>query len=289
MVKVRIRLKQRKPNRSLSGDITNIVILIFFGLFFALPLIYAISNAFKPLDEIFLFPPRFFVRNPSLENFQDLFILMQQSWVPFSRYILNTVFITVVGTVGHVVVASMAAYVLAKHKFPGRTLFFSIVVASLMFSYHVTAIPSYLIMSFLKWIDTYYAIIIPQLAYSLGLFLMKQFMEQIPDSLLEAARIDGASEFRVFWQIAMPTVKPAWLTLVIFVFQNLWNTTGGTYIYSEELKTLPFALQQILAGGIARAGVAAAVALLMMTVPITLFIITQSNIIQTMTTSGIKE
>ncbi len=289
MVKVRIRLKQRKPNRSLSGDITNIVILIFFGLFFALPLIYAISNAFKPLDEIFLFPPRFFVRNPSLENFQDLFILMQQSWVPFSRYILNTVFITVVGTVGHVVVASMAAYVLAKHKFPSRTLFFSIVVASLMFSYHVTAIPSYLIMSFLKWIDTYYAIIIPQLAYSLGLFLMKQFMEQIPDSLLEAARIDGASEFRVFWQIAMPTVKPAWLTLVIFVFQNLWNTTGGTYIYSEELKTLPFALQQILAGGIARAGVAAAVALLMMTVPITLFIITQSNIIQTMTTSGIKE
>lgn len=289
MVKVRIRLKQRKPNRSLSGDITNIVILIFFGLFFALPLIYAVSNAFKPLDEIFLFPPRFFVRNPSLENFQDLFILMQQSWVPFSRYILNTVFITVVGTVGHVVVASMAAYVLAKHKFPGRTLFFSIVVASLMFSYHVTAIPSYLIMSFLKWIDTYYAIIIPQLAYSLGLFLMKQFMEQIPDSLLEAARIDGASEFRVFWQIAMPTVKPAWLTLVIFVFQNLWNTTGGTYIYSEELKTLPFALQQILAGGIARAGVAAAVALLMMTVPITLFIITQSNIIQTMTTSGIKE
>nr|PZN10318.1 MAG: carbohydrate ABC transporter permease [Caldicoprobacter oshimai] len=289
MVKVRIRLKQRKPNRSLSGDITNIVILIFFGLFFALPLIYAISNAFKPLDEIFLFPPRFFVRNPSLENFQDLFILMQQSWVPFSRYILNTVFITVVGTVGHVVVASMAAYVLAKHKFPGRTLFFSIVVASLMFSYHVTAIPSYLIMSFLKWIDTYYAIIIPQLAYSLGLFLMKQFMEQIPDSLLEAARIDGASEFRVFWQIAMPTVKPAWLTLVIFVFQNLWNTTGGAYIYSEELKTLPFALQQILAGGIARAGVAAAVALLMMTVPVTLFIITQSNIIQTMTTSGIKE
>ncbi|MCM8901040.1 carbohydrate ABC transporter permease [Caldicoprobacter algeriensis] len=289
MVKVRIRLKQRKPNRSLSGDITNIVILIFFGLFFALPLIYAVSNAFKPLDEIFLFPPRFFVRNPSLENFQDLFILMQQSWVPFSRYILNTVFITVVGTVGHVVVASMAAYVLAKHKFPGRSLFFSIVVASLMFSYHVTAIPSYLIMSFLKWIDTYYAIIIPQLAYSLGLFLMKQFMEQIPDSLLEAARIDGASEFRVFWQIAMPTVKPAWLTLVIFVFQNLWNTTGGTYIYSEELKTLPFALQQILAGGIARAGVAAAVALLMMTVPITLFIITQNNIIQTMTTSGIKE
>jgi ABC-type glycerol-3-phosphate transport system permease component len=289
MAKTKAKARRRKPNRSLGGDITNIVILVLFGLFFAMPLIYAISNAFKPLDEIFLFPPRFFVRNPSLENFQDLFILMQQSWVPFSRYILNTVFITAVGTVGHVIVASMAAYVLAKHKFPGRVLFFNIVVLSLMFSYHVTAIPSYLTMSFLGWIDTYYAIIVPQLAYSLGLFLMKQFMEQIPDSLLEAARIDGASEFRVFWQIAMPTVKPAWLTLVIFVFQNLWNTTGGTYIYREELKTLPYALQQILAGGIARAGVAAAVALLMMSVPITLFIITQSNIIQTMTTSGIKE
>ncbi len=279
----------KNANRSIGGDLANVIVLVLFGVFFALPLVYAISNAFKPLDEIFLFPPRFFVRNPTTDNFQDLLIVMQQSWVPFTRYVFNTVFITIVGTVGHVIIASLAAFALAKHKFPGKNFLFQIVVLSLMFSAHVTAIPSYLVMSGLGWIDTYLSIIVPNLGYSLGLFLMKQFMEQIPDSLLEAARIDGAGEFRVFWTIAMPSVKPAWLTLVIFVFQNLWNATGGTYIYSEELKTLPYALQQIQLGGIARAGVSAAAALVMMSVPIVLFIIAQSNVIVTMSTAGIKE
>lgn len=279
----------RRSTRSISGDLANVAILLLFGVFFALPLVYAISSAFKPMDEIFLFPPRFFVRNPTTDNFQDLLILMQQSWVPFTRYVFNTVFITIVGTIGHVIVASLAAFALAKHNFPGKNVLFQIVVLSLMFSVYVTAIPSYLIMSQLGWIDTYWSIIIPNLGYSLGLFLMKQFMEQIPDSILESARIDGASEWRVFWTIAMPAVKPAWLTLVIFVFQNLWNTTGGTYIYSEELKTLPYALQQIQLGGIARAGVSAAAALVMMSVPIVLFIVAQSNVILTMSTAGIKE
>lgn len=279
----------RKATRSIGGNIANLTVLLVFGVFFALPLVYAISSAFKPMDEIFIFPPRFFVRNPTSTNFQDLLILMQQSWVPFTRYIFNTVFITIVGTIGHVLIASLAAFALAKHKFPGKNLLFSIVILSLMFSAYVTAIPSYLIMSGLGWIDTYLAIIVPNLGYSLGLFLMKQFMEQIPDSLLEAARIDGAGEFRVFWTIAMPSVKPAWLTLIIFVFQNLWNATGGTYIYSEELKTLPYALQQIQIGGIARAGVSAAAALVMMSVPIVLFILAQSNVIITMSTAGIKE
>lgn len=252
-------------------------------------MIYAISNAFKPLDEIFMFPPRFFVRNPTLDNFRDLFLLMAQSWVPFSRYIFNTVFITAAGTAGHVVVASMAAYALEKHKFPGAKLFFSIVVTSLMFSPVVTAIPNYMVMAKLKWLDTYLALIIPAFGYSLGLFLMKQFMVTIPDSLLESARMDGASEFRTFWTVAMPCVKPAWLTLIIFSFQTLWGATGSTFIYSEELKTLPYALNQILLGGFARAGVGAAVILLMMIVPVILFMVTQSSIIQTMSTSGLKE
>lgn len=276
-------------NRSLGGQTANVIILLIFASFFALPLVYAISSAFKPMDEIFLFPPRFFVRNPTTTNFQDLLILMQQSWVPFTRYIFNTVFITIVGTIGHVLIASLAAFALAKHRFPGKNFLFSVVVLSLMFSGHVTSIPSYLIMSGLGWIDTFAAIIVPNLGFTLGLFLMKQFMEQIPDSLLEAARIDGASELRVFFTIAMPSVKPAWLTLIIFVFQNLWNATGGTYIYSEELKTLPYALQQIQIGGIARAGVSAAAALVMMSVPIVMFIIAQSNVIITMSSAGIKE
>lgn len=275
--------------RSLGGTIAIVIVLLLFAAFFALPLIYVVSSAFKPLDEIFLFPPRFFVRNPTTDNFKDLLALMQQSWVPFSRYIFNTLYVTIVGTIGHVLVASLAAYALAKHEFPGRRILFQIVVMSLMFSAHVTAIPSYLIMAELGWIDTLWAIIIPNLGYSLGLFLMKQFMEQIPDTILEAARIDGAGEFHTFWLIAMPNVKPAWITLIIFVFQNLWNATGGNFIYREEIKTFPYALQQIQSGGIARAGVSAAAALLMVSLPIILFIIAQSNVVLTMSAAGIKE
>ena len=283
------KLNTKRLNRSLGGDIFSIAVLVLFGSFMVLPMIYAICNAFKPLDELFMFPPRFFVRNPTMDNFRDLFLLMAQSWVPFSRYIFNTLFITAAGTAGHVVVASMAAYALEKHRFPGSKLFFSIVVTSLMFSSVVTAIPNYLVMAKLNWLDTYLSLIIPAFGYPLGLFLMKQFMETVPDSLLESARMDGASEFRTFWTIAMPCVKPAWLTLVIFSFQTLWGNTGSTFIYSEELKTLPYALNQILLGGFARAGVGAAVVLLMMIVPVTLFMVTQSSIIQTMAKSGIKD
>ncbi|WP_442954907.1 carbohydrate ABC transporter permease [Paenibacillus sp. SYP-B4298] len=263
--------------------------LAAFGAFMALPLIYTVNNAFKPLDELFIFPPRFLVYNPTMDNFYDLVLLMSNSWVPFSRYISNTIFITTVGTVGHILLSSAAAYPLAKYKFPGSTVLFSIVVLSLMFSPHVTAVPNYMVMSVLGWIDTHASLIVPSLSFSLGLFLMKQFMEQIPNALLEAAKIDGASEYRIFWSIVMPNVKPAWLTLMILQFPMLWGSDGGSFIYSENLKTLNYALGQIIQGGIARAGVGAAVALVIMVVPITLFLISQSSVIQTMATSGMKD
>ncbi|MEN0645255.1 carbohydrate ABC transporter permease [Alkalicoccobacillus gibsonii] len=263
--------------------------LAVFGMFMAIPLVYAINNAFKPLDELFIFPPKFFVRNPTLDNFFDLVAVMGDSWVPLSRYFANTVIITVVGTVGHILLASMAAYPLAKYKFPGSKVIFSVIVLSLMFSPHVTAIPNYMVMSGLGWIDTHASLIIPAMAFPLGLFLMKQFMEQIPDAILEAAKIDGASEYRIFWTIVMPNVKPAWLTLLILQFPILWGTNGGDFVYSEELKTLNYALEQITLGGIARAGVGAAVALILMAVPITLFIISQSKVIETMSASGMKD
>ncbi|HWT74040.1 MAG TPA: carbohydrate ABC transporter permease [Mobilitalea sp.] len=283
------RKKRKKPNHSRGGDFISIFILLLLGSFMVLPLILAISNSLKPLEELFVFPPRFFVRNPTLNNFHDVFVLMGSSWVPFSRYIFNTVFITITGTVGHLIIASLCAFALAKHRFPGRKIIFAVIVLALMFSVQVTAIPNYLIMSRIGWLDTYLALIIPAIARPLGLFLMKQFMEQIPDSLLEAGRIDGASEFAVFLKIGMPQVKPAWLTLIIFCFQDLWNLQGSNYIYSEQLKTLPYALSQISAAGISRAGATAAVAVIMMIVPITIFIISQSNIIETMASSGIKE
>ncbi|WP_438431216.1 carbohydrate ABC transporter permease [Gorillibacterium sp. sgz500922] len=290
MSSLSLRLRPKKRvNRSFMGSLSLFLLLLVFGSFMILPLVYAINNAFKPLDEIFLFPPRMFVRNPTFNNFSDLVNLLSQSWVPFSRYIFNTVFITGMGIVGHVILASAAAYPLAKHHFPGKAILFQVVVLSLMFTPAVTATPNYMIMSWLGMVDTYWAVIVPAFAYSLGLYLMKQFMEQIPDAILEAAKIDGASEYRIFWTVVMPNVKPAWLTLIILLFQMLWGSDGNGFIQSEQLKTLHFAANQIIQGGIARAGAGAAVALILMSVPITLFIFSQSQIIETMATSGMKE
>lgn len=255
-----------------------------------LPMVFAIASALKPLEEIWFFPPRFFVRNPTLKNFTDLFRIISDSWVPFSRYIFNTVFITAVGTFGHVILASLCAYALSKHDFPGKNILFQMVVLSLMFSAAVTQIPNFVIIARLGWIDSYKSVIIPAFASTLGLYLMKQFMEQmVPDSVLESARMDGAHEWAIFWKIVMPMVKPAWLTLIMLSIQGLWGMGESRLIQSEELKTINYALSQILAGGIARTGTAAAAMVMMMVVPILVFIITQSNIIETMSTSGMKE
>ena len=281
--------KRRKPNRSIWGDIGIYLMLAIVGAAMAFPLVFSICSALKPLDELFRFPPRVFPQHVTLDNFSDLIVTMGQSWVPFMRYLTNTVFITLVGTFGHVVIASMAAFVLAKYDFPGGKAFFSLVVTALMFSGYVTGIPNYIIMSRLRMIDTYWAVILPAFAAPVGLFLMKQFMESLPTSLIEAAHLDGAGELRIFWNIVMPNVKPAWLTIIIFSVQNLWNTNAATVIYSEEKKTLVYALQQIQAGGIARTGQAAAVTVIVMLVPITIFILSQSRILETMASSGLKD
>ena len=282
-------VKRRKPNRSVVGDVVIYFLLFLIALAMVFPLVFAVSSALKPLDELFLFPPKVFAQNPTMDNFQDLFVTMGKSWVTFSRYIFNTVFITVVGTAGHLIIASMGAFVLAKYEFPGSKLFFSIVVTALMFNGYVTAIPNYLIISKLGWIDTYWAIIVSAFAAPMGLFLMKQFMEGLPMSLVEAAMIDGASRWKIFIQIIMPNVKPAWLTLIIFSVQNLWNNKAATFIYSEEKKTLVYALQQIQSGGIARTGQAAAVTVVVMVVPILIFVLSESQILETMASSGLKD
>ncbi len=289
-VKRKIRIKHEKQlNRSMAGNALLFALMIFCGIFMAMPLVMIVSNCLKPLDELYQFPPRILVRNPTLENFTDLFVLMNDSWVPFSRYILNTFIITVGGMVGHVIVASLAAYPLAKHKFPGKNVLFSMVVLSMMFSWTVTQIPQYLIISWLHINNTYLALILPAWSFGMGLYLMKQFMEQLPDSLMESARLDGANEMTIFWKIVMPNVKPAWLTLAIFQFQQMWANTGALFLRDEELKPLQFALQQITAGGTARAGAAAAVTFIIAAVPIVFFMICQKNVLETMTTSGMKD
>lgn len=282
-------IRRRKPNRSIAGDIFLYLFLAFVALVMAFPIIYAVSSALKPLDELFKFPPKILAQNPTLDNFSDLFVTMGKSWVTFSRYLFNTVFITAVGTAGHLIIASMAAFVLAKYEFPGGQTFFKLVTVAMMFTGYVTAIPNYLILNGLGWIDTYWAIIIPAFASPMGLFLMKQFMEGLPTSLIEAAKIDGASEWKVFMTIVMPNVKPAWMTLIIFSVQALWNNKAATYIYSEEKKTLVYAMQQIQGGGIARTGQAAAVSVVLMAVPIAIFIFSESQILETMASSGLKD
>ena len=287
--RVQSRKGRRMANRSRGGDVVNFLFLCAVGVFMALPLVYVIVNAFKPLDEIFMFPPRFFVRNPTMNNFSELYIVLADSWVPFSRYVFNTLFITATGTLFHVLFASMAAFALCTIDLPGKNLLFFIVVNSLMFTPAVTGVPNYMIMTNLRLTDTYWSIILPVVGGSMGLFLMKQFMSTVPDALIEAAKIDGAHQMTIFWRVVMPQVKPAWLTLVIFCVQNLWNANGGVYIYTEHMKTLPYALSQIVGGGIARTGVASTVSLIMLVVPVCTFILTQSNIVETMASSGIKE
>ncbi len=287
--KIKINNRTKRVNRSKSGDILITLALLIFGVFSFLPMLMAICQSLKPLNELFLYPPTILVKNPTLANFKLLFSLMSSTWVPFSRYLFNTVFVTVVGTVGNVIICSMAAYPLAKHKAPGVSILFSMVVFSLMFYPAIGDVANYMTMQSLHWTDTYWAIIVPATASSLGLFLMRQFMLQIPDSLLEAAKIDGAGEIRIFWTIIMPAVKSAWMTLAIFAFQSLWNLPTSSFIYTEELKTLSYAMSQIVTGGIARQGAAAAVGVVMMSVPVLFFVFCQNQIIETMATSGMKE
>lgn len=285
----RMRVHKRRVNRSAGGTVLLFLVMLGFALFTASPLILSISNSFKPMDELWIFPPKLFPMQPTLKNYSDMMTVMSTSWVPFLRYVFNTVFITVTGTAGHVVLASMCAFPLAKKNFAGRKVIFNVIVLALMFNATVTAIPNYIIMAKLHWINTYLSLIVPTFAAPLGLYLMKQFMEQIPDSILEAARIDGAGQWTIFWRMAMPNVKAAWLTLTLLQVQSLWNMGASSFVFDEELKTLSYALGQILSGGIARAGVGAAVTVVMMLVPIIIFIATQSSIIETMSTSGMKE
>ena len=276
--------------RSVWGNVLLVLFLLVIAAVMILPFVYVISTALKPSNELWLFPPRFIVRHPTMKNFTDLFSLMDDSWVPFSRYIFNTVFVTAVGTVGHILIASLCAYPISKYRFPGSEGFFNLVTATLMFSGAVTAIPSFIILSKLGILNSYLAVILPAFGLPLGLFVMKQFMDQtVNPAVLESAEMDGANELQKFLWLVMPMVKPAWLTLMIFSVQSLWALGNSPYIYSEQLKTLNFALSQIQTAGVARAGVGAAAAVLIMSVPLAIFILSQSSIIETMSTSGMKD
>lgn len=279
----------RMLGRSRGGNLVMFFLLFVSGAFMILPILYSILQSLKPLNEINLFPPRFFVTQPTFSNYRKLLNLSANLWVPFSRYIFNSFFISITVTLLSVLISSMCAYPLAKYRFPGSSWIFRIIVLALLFSTQVTYIPQYVLLSRMNMINTYWAMILPPLSGTLGLYLMKQYMTALPDSLLEAAKLDGAGEYRVFWTIVMPNVKPAWLTLIIFSFQSIWNSSNNTYIYKEQLKMLPTVMSQMAASGVARVGVGAAASVVLMIPVVLLFIFTQRNIIDTMANSGMKE
>lgn len=283
------RLRPHKMSRSFGGNAAIGIFLLLAGAFTALPIVYAIISSFKPLSELFIYPPRFFVTRPTLDNYLEVFTTQMNMLVPMERYLFNSVFVSVVTTTVYLLIASLAAYPLARNRFPGSKFITQLVVFAILFRPEVIQIPQYLIFARLGIVDTYLALILPVLIGSFGVFLMKQFMEGIPGAIIESARIDGAGEWRVFFSLIMPMVKPAWLTLAIFTFQSVWNTTGLQYIYTENLKTLPTALSQMTSSGLTMAGVSSAVAVLLMLPPILMFIFTQSNVMETMSHSGIKD
>ncbi len=276
-------------NRKAYGDVMMLILVGLMAIFSFFPMVMAVSMSLKPIHELFYYPPKLFVENPTLDNFRMLLNLMQNTRVSFFRYAFNTVFISVTVTIGHVFLASMAAFPLAKLKIPGIKGLNTLVMLSLMFVSTVTDVANYLTISWLGWLDTYWACIIPTMGASLGLFIMRNYMTTIPDSLLEAARIDGCSDFQIYWRIVMPLSRPAWLTVAILMFQQVWSMDNTNYVYDESLKTLPYALSQVTSGSLVRQGAGQAVGVLMMIVPAIVFIVNQTKIIETMASSGIKE
>lgn len=287
-----MRLKYRIfTKRQLVARICLYLVVCLMLAFTALPLIYVVFTAFKPLDELLRFPPTFFVSRPTMTNFSDLITTLSSSDVPFLRYIFNSLLTTVATVLLSVIVCCMGAYGMVKHKVPFANAIFLVIVSALMFSGHVTQISNYMIVNSLGLVDNYLALIIPKVAVAFNFFLIKQFLEQLPDTYLEAARIDSAGEVTIFLKIVMPFLKPAVATLTVFSFVSNWNDYFSplVFITKQQLKTLPLALQSIGEGGnVARAGAMAAATFLMTLPTILVFSVMQKNVIQTMAHSGIK-
>ena len=281
----------KRFTRSRAGNVVYFSFLFLMGLFSMLPLVYCICTAFKPLDELLIFPPRFFVSRPTLANFTVLPTLLEKMRIPFSRYMFNSIFISIVSTFLNIFVSSMSAFTLSKSKLKFRNAFFWIVQFSLLYNGTTLGVPQYLIFSKMGIIDTYWVYILPAIPSSMGAFLIKQYVDSgVPDTIMEAARIDGANVFVIYWRIIMPMIKPAWMTQLLFSFQGIWSITptAGT-VFSENLKTLPYVMGSVSAGGTARSGAAMACTVLLMLPPILVYFVSQSNVMETMGSAGIKE
>lgn len=270
-----LKVSAKRAGHKIGGTVGIFVFLLVLALFMALPIYLAVVMSLKPVQELFVFPPKLYVIDPTLSNYSAMFRLCSDLWVPFSRYVFNSVFVTVSVTVCQVVFSAMAAFCLAKVRFPGAKAINAIIVVALLYQSNVIYIMQYMVMAKMGMIDTYWALILPSVAAPMNLFLMRQSMTQVPDAMIEAAKVDGADMFRICWQVVMPNQKPALMTVIIFSFQAAWNIQGGTLVFSESLKTLPTVVQQAASAGLARAGVAMAAAVFMLVPPIVIFMLAQ--------------
>lgn len=284
--------KRINPQKFERGQIKIMIILLPLLIFMAMPLVYIANHAFKPMDELFAFPPTFFVKNATLENFEKLIKFSRTSGVPMSRYVFNSLIVTVL-TVGlSLLFTTMSAFALAKLKFKGRDMMMNVNQIALMFVATAVLIPRYLVIAKLGLIDNIWAHILPLMAYPVALFLVKQFTEQVPDSLIEAAYIDGASDVTVYRKIVIPLIKPAIATATILVFQQVWTNveTSNYYINDDSMKTLTFYMNSMINvnNTVAGQGMSAAATLILFIPNLVLFIILQNGVMNTMAHSGIK-
>ncbi len=285
----KMKASNKQAGRKIGGTVAIFVFLTLLGLFMVLPIYLTIIMSIKPVEELFIFPPKLYAMRPTLSNFGDMFDALNSNRVPFSRYVFNSIAVTVSVTVLQCIFASMAAFVLAKCRFPGSKIINSVIVVALLYQSNVIYIMQYIVMAKLGLIDNPLALILPSIASPMGLFLMRQSIGQIPDAMIEAAKVDGAGLFRICWQIVMPNQKPALMTLIIFAFQAAWNIQTGTVVFQEQYKTLPTVVTQAASAGLARAGVAMAAAVFMLVPPIVVFMLAQRQVIETMAHSGIKD
>jgi ABC-type glycerol-3-phosphate transport system permease component len=293
-----IRNRGINPQGFHVSQIKFYFILVPLSVFMLLPIIFIFSNAFKPPDELFAFPPRFFVVSPTMKNFTDLFAKLSTSGIPVSRYLFNSALITIATVLASILVSSMAAYALSKKRFKLKQTLFAVNNVALMFVPIAVTIPRFLVIENLNLLDTFWVHILPVLAMPVGLFLLKQFIDGIPDEVIEAAQIDGASDWWIYWRIILPMIQPALATIAILTFQAAWNNAdiSTNYITTESLRNLAFYLSTLTAttatsttaNTVAGQGIAAAAALIMFLPNLVIFILLQSQVMSTMSHSGLK-
>jgi ABC-type glycerol-3-phosphate transport system permease component len=285
--------RNSKLKRLSTFEMFSAIILVLLSIFMLLPIVYILNHAFKPYEELFIFPPNIFVRHPTIQSFLELLLITKGTAIPVTRYIFNSIVVTGLAVFLITLASAMCAYPISKHKFPGHKIIFATILLTLVFVPETVMIPRYLVVSKLGIMNTYFGHVLPLVAVPTGVFLMKQFMDQLPDELLDSAKMDGAKEFTLFVKIVIPMVMPAIATIAIIAFQGAWTNTESSsmFMQDEEMKTFPFYIDTLTTGmgtSVARQGAAAAAAMLLFLPNLIMFLMFQSKVIATMAHSGIK-